>query len=94
MNFKLVGLDNLITNEQNPTKFSESHSPSPILSIEQILKSTETLKQDGPLDRILKYCTSTIKGCSRYEAALVYKPRILSLKNEEFPFLVHKLSAI
>ena len=31
---------------------------------------------------------------SRFEAALAYKPRILSLKNEEFPFLVHKMSAI
>ena len=30
----------------------------------------------------------------QFEAALEYKPRILSLKNEEFPFLVHKLSAI
>ena len=35
-----------------------------------------------------------IIGRSRFEAALVYKQRILSLKNEEFPFLVHKLSAI
>ena len=26
--------------------------------------------------------------------ALVYKPRILGLKNEEFPFLVHKWSVI
>ena len=33
-------------------------------------------------------------GRSRFEAALVYKPRILRLKNEEFPYLVHKLSAI
>ena len=35
-----------------------------------------------------------IIGRSRFEAALVYKPRILSLKNEEFTFLVHKLSVI
>ena len=40
------------------------------------------------------YRTRAIIGRSRFEAALVYKPRILSLKNEEFPFLVHKLSAI
>ena len=35
-----------------------------------------------------------IIGHSRFEAALVYKPRVVSLKNEEFPFLVKKLSAI
>ena len=40
------------------------------------------------------YRTCAIIGRSRFEAALVYKLRILSLKNEEFPFLVHKLSAI
>ena len=40
------------------------------------------------------YRTRTIISCSRFEATLVYKPRILSLKNEEFPFLVHKLSVI
>ena len=40
------------------------------------------------------YFTRAIIGRSRFEAALVYKLRILSLKNEEFPFLVHKLSAI
>ena len=40
------------------------------------------------------YRTRAIIGRSRFEAALVYKPRILSLKNEEFPFLVHKLSVI
>ena len=42
----------------------------------------------------LKYRTRAIIGRSRFEAALVYKPRILGLKNEEFPFLVHKLSVI
>ena len=42
----------------------------------------------------LHYRTRAIIGRSRFEAALVYKPRILSLKNEEFPFLVHKLSVI
>ena len=40
------------------------------------------------------YRTRAIISRSRFEAALVYKPRILSLKIEEFPFLVHKLSAI
>ena len=40
------------------------------------------------------YRTRAIIGRSRFEAALVYKPRILGLKSEEFPFLVHKLSVI
>ena len=40
------------------------------------------------------YRTRAIIGRSRFEAALVYKPRILGLKGEEFPFLVHKLSVI
>ena len=40
-----------------------------------------------------EYRTRATISRSRFEAALVYKPRILSLKNEEFPFLVHKLSA-
>ena len=40
------------------------------------------------------YRTRAIIGRSRFEAAHVYKPRILGLKNEEYPFLVHKLSAI
>ena len=40
------------------------------------------------------YRTRAIIGRSQFEAALVYKPRILGLKNEEFPFLVHKLSVI
>ena len=40
------------------------------------------------------YPTRAIIGRSRFEAALIYKPRILGLKNEEFPFLVHKLSVI
>ena len=40
------------------------------------------------------YHTRAIIGRSRFEAALVYKPRILGLKNEEFPFLVHKLSVL
>ena len=40
------------------------------------------------------YRTRAIITRSRFETALVYKPRILGLKNEEFPFLVHKLSVI
>ena len=40
------------------------------------------------------YRTGAIISRSRFEADLIYKPRILSLRNEEFPFLVHKLSAI
>ena len=40
------------------------------------------------------YHTRAIISRSRFEAAPIYKPQILSLKNEEFPFLVHKLSAI
>ena len=35
-----------------------------------------------------EYRTRAIIGRSRFEAALVYKPRILSLKKEEFPFVV------
>ena len=42
----------------------------------------------------LEYRTRAIIGRSRFEAALVYKPHILGLKNEEFPFLVYKLSVI
>ena len=38
--------------------------------------------------------TRSIISRSRFEDALVYKPLILSLKNEEFPNLVHKLSVI
>ena len=33
-----------------------------------------------------KYRTRAIIGGSWFEVALVYKPRILHLKNEEFPF--------
>ena len=44
--------------------------------------------------RKIDYRTRAIIGRSRFEAALFYKPRILGLKNEEFPFLVHKLSVI
>ena len=36
----------------------------------------------------ITYRTRAIISRSRFEATLVYKPRILSLKNEEFPFLV------
>ena len=35
------------------------------------------------------YRTRAIIGRSRFEAAFVYKLRILGLKIEEFPFLVH-----
>ena len=42
----------------------------------------------------LEYRTRAIIGRSRFEAALVYKPQILCLKIEEFPFLVYKLSVI
>ena len=42
----------------------------------------------------LIYRMRAIIGRSRFEAALGYKPRIFSLKNEEFPFLVHKFFAI
>jgi hypothetical protein len=42
----------------------------------------------------LVYRTPAIISRSRFEAALVYKPQILRLKNKKFPFLVHKLSAI
>ena len=45
-------------------------------------------------DSEIIYRTRAIIGRSRFEAALVYKPRILDLKNEEFPFLVHELSVI
>ena len=40
------------------------------------------------------YRTRAIITRSRFETTLVYKPRILGLKNEEFSFLVHKLSVI
>ena len=40
------------------------------------------------------YRTCAIITRSWLETALVYKPRILGLKNEEFPILVHKLSVI
>ena len=42
----------------------------------------------------LKYRTRAIITRSWSETALVYKPRILGLKNEEFSFLVHKWSVI
>ena len=38
-----------------------------------------------------KYRTRAIIARSRSETTLEYKPRILGLKNEEFPFLVHKV---
>ena len=42
----------------------------------------------------IQYHTRAIIGRSQFEATLVYKPRILGLKNQEIPFLVHKLSVI
>ena len=44
--------------------------------------------------RITLYRTRAIIARSRSETALEYKPRILGLKNEEYPLLVHKLSVI
>ena len=43
---------------------------------------------------IIVYRTCATITCSWSVTALVYKPRILGLKNEEFPFLVQKLSVI
>ena len=40
------------------------------------------------------YCTRATITPSWSVTAFVYKPRILGLKNEEFPLLVHKLSVI
>ena len=40
------------------------------------------------------YRTHAIITRSQFETALDYKPRILGSKIEEFPFVVHKLSAI
>ena len=37
---------------------------------------------------------SHMKLCTKYKAALDYKPRILGPKIEKFPGLVHKLSVI
>ena len=54
-----------------------------------------TLAKIAPLKSAgTKYRMRAIIGRSRFEAALVYKPRILGLKNEEYPFLVHKLSVL
>ena len=39
-------------------------------------------------------CNADPKSSHDIPYARHHKPRILSLKNEEFPFLVHKLSAI
>ena len=51
-------------------------------------------KQFFGLKFCLEYRKRAIIGRSRFEAALIYKPRILGLINEEFLFLVHKLSVI
>ena len=42
----------------------------------------------------IKYRTRAIITRSWSVTTLVYKPRILGLKNEEFPFLVHKFSVV
>ena len=42
--------------------------------------------------QMFEYRTRAIISCSRFEAALIYKLRILGLKIEEFPFLVHNWS--
>ena len=51
-----------------------------------------TLRVRVRAHQIPTYHTRAIIGRSRFEAALVSKPRMLGLKNEEFLFLVHKLS--
>ena len=51
------------------------------------------LNEDDTAPNLI-YRTRAIIGRSQFEAALVYKTRILGLKSEEFPFLVHKLSVI
>ena len=61
-------------------------------NLQYIAQQLGFVRQDLPVIRV--YRTRAIISRSRFEAALVYKPRILSLKNEDFPFLVHKLSAI
>ena len=50
------------------------------------------LYKGGPLD--CSYRTRATITRSWSVTALLYKPQILGLKNEEFPFLVHKLSVI
>ena len=42
----------------------------------------------------LYYRTRAIIGRSWFEAALIYKSRMLDLKSEEFLFLVDKLSVL
>ena len=45
-----------------------------------------TISRVGFIYILDTYRTRAIIGRSRFEAALVYKPRILGLENEEFPF--------
>ena len=58
----------------------------------------DTIKSDWFIltanKKIYIYRTRAIITRSWLETALVYKPRILGLKNEEFSFLVHKWSVI
>ena len=49
-------------------------------------------EENGISSVCAKYRTRAIISRSRFEAALVYKPRILGLKIEEFLFLVHNWS--
>ena len=61
------------------------------------LKDLRTLKSAYSLsswEQLNKYRTRAIITRSWSETALVYKPRILGLKNEEFSLLVHKWSVI
>ena len=62
--------------------------------IERAIETYKKCQGKEHLHVEVKYRTRAIISRSRFEDALVYKPRILSLKNEEFSFLVHKLSAI
>ena len=60
------------------------------------LRKSNILSGSCHLDRAsnVEYRTRATITRSWSVTALVYKPRILGLKNEEFPLLVHKLSVI
>ena len=62
----------------------------------KIAKKTEKTTNVMVPEQILSivYRTRAILTRSWSETALVYKSRILGLKNEEFLFLLHKLSVI
>ena len=59
-----------------------------------IFVSSRSLKTRENFQTETTYHTRATITRSWSVTALVYKPRILGLKNEEFPFLVHKLSVI